>query len=141
MKPVTLGLIVGNRGFFPAHLCEKGRAVILEVLEKAGFEVVALDPKKTKYGSIESLSDARKCADLFDRHRHEIDGILVTLPNFGDERAVANALRWAGLRVPVLIHAFPDVPGKHADRQPARQFLRQDVGLQQSAPVQHSRSR
>ena len=111
MKPVTLGLMVGNRGFFPAHLCEKGRALILEVLEKAGFEVVALAPKKTKYGSIESHNDARKCADLFGRHRNEIDGILVTLPNFGDERAVANALRWADLRVPVLIHAFPDVPG------------------------------
>jgi L-fucose isomerase-like protein len=111
MKPVTLGLVVGNRGFFPAHLCEKGRAVILDVLAKAGFEIVALDPKKTKYGSIESLNDARKCADLFDKHRSEIDGILVTLPNFGDERAIANALRWAGLKVPVLIHAFPDVPG------------------------------
>jgi len=111
MKPVTLGLVVGNRGFFPAHLCQRGRAVALEVLEKNGFNVVTLDPKNTKFGSIESLSDARKCADLFDRHRNEIDGILVTLPNFGDERAVANALRWANLRVPVLIHAFPDVPG------------------------------
>ncbi|MBI4026122.1 MAG: fucose isomerase [Verrucomicrobia bacterium] len=110
MKPVTLGMIVGNRGFFPAHLCEKGRVAILESLAKAGFKVIALDPRETKFGSIESLSDARKCADLFDKHRNAMDGILVTLPNFGDERAVANALRWANLRAPVLIHAFPDAP-------------------------------
>ena len=109
MKPVTLGLIVGNRGFFPAHLCEAGRAEMLQVLADAGFNVITLSPQDTEYGSIESLNDARKCAELFDAHRHEIDGVLVTLPNFGDERAVANALRWSGLDVPVLIHAFPDV--------------------------------
>jgi L-fucose isomerase-like protein len=101
-------LIVGNRGFFPSHLCETGRAEILDVLEDAGFNVVTLSPEDTIFGSIESIDDARKCAELFDANRHEIDGILVTLPNFGDERAVANAIRWSGLRVPVLIHAFPD---------------------------------
>jgi L-fucose isomerase-like protein len=112
MKPVTLGLIIGDRGFFPAKLCEEGRVVILDVLAKAGINVVALSPKDTKYGSIESLSDAKKCAALFDKRRADIDGVLVTLPNFGDERAVANALRWSGLRVPVLVHAFADVADK-----------------------------
>jgi L-fucose isomerase-like protein len=108
MKPVTLGLIVGNRGFFPGHLCNSGRAEMLQVLADAGFNVITLSPEDTTYGSIESLEDARKCAELFDAHRKEIDGVLVTLPNFGDERAVANALRGAGLNAPVLIHAFPD---------------------------------
>lgn len=108
MKTVTVGLIVGNRGFFPAHLCESGRAEMLEVLGNAGFKVVALSSQESRYGSIESIEEARKCADLFDAHRHEIDGIVVTLPNFGDERAIANALRWCGLNVPILIHAFPD---------------------------------
>jgi L-fucose isomerase-like protein len=114
VKPVTLGLIVGNRGFFPAELCEKGRAIILDELEKAGFNVMALGPKATRFGSTESLDEAKKCAKLFDQHRDKIDGVLVTLPNFGDERAIANALRWAGLKVPVLVHAFPDVPGQMA---------------------------
>lgn len=108
-RPVTLGLIVGNRGFFPSKLCEAGRAEILQLLDEVHFNVVTLDPSETTYGSIESLDDARKCAELFDSKRKEIDGILVTLPNFGDERAIANALRWSGLNVPVLIHAFPDV--------------------------------
>jgi len=108
MKQITLGLIVGNRGFFPAHLCETGRKTILKVLKAEGIKVVALGPDDTTYGSIESVSDAEKCAALFKKHAAEIDGILVTLPNFGDERAVANAIRWSGLDVPVLVQATPD---------------------------------
>jgi L-fucose isomerase-like protein len=108
MDKVTLGVIVGNRGFFPSHLCETGRETVLKVLEEESVEAIKLSQEETTYGSIESLSDARKCAELFKRHRDEIDGVLVTLPNFGDERAIANALRWADLDVPVLIQAFPD---------------------------------
>jgi L-fucose isomerase-like protein len=108
MKPVTLGLITGNRGFFPDHLCESGRETMLRVLAGQGIEVITLTPEDTKFGSVETLDEARKCADLFKRHRDEIDGVLVTLPNFGDERAVANSLRWADLGVPVLVQAFPD---------------------------------
>jgi L-fucose isomerase-like protein len=108
----TLGLIVGNRGFFPAHLCETGRAEMLRILREEGIDVIALSPDETTYGSVESLADAQKCADLFKAHQDEIDGILVTLPNFGDERAVANSIRLSGLDVPVLVHAFPDDPAK-----------------------------
>lgn len=108
----TLAVILGNRGFFPAHLCESGRAEILKVLDQEGFKAVALSPEATRFGAVESLSDARKCAELFRTRRDEIDGVLVTLPNFGDERAIANALRWAELGVPVLIHAFNDEGGK-----------------------------
>ncbi len=107
-QKVTLGMIVGNRGFFPSHLCESGRATMLKVLEEEGINVIALGPNDTRYGSVESLSEAHQCAELFKAHREEIDGILVTLPNFGDERGIANTLRFAGLNVPVLIQAFPD---------------------------------
>jgi L-fucose isomerase-like protein len=110
---LTLGIIISTRGFFPAHLCQTGRAAILKVLEAEGIKAILLpEDATTRFGAIESLSDAHKCADLFKAHREEIDGILVTLPNFGDERAVPNALRWAGLDVPVLIHAFEDAAGK-----------------------------
>jgi len=108
MAKPTLGVIVGNRGFFPDHLCDTGRRTILKVLAEEGMGAVALTPEETKFGSIESVTDAQKCADLFKRRRDEIDGVLVTLPNFGDERAISNALRWSGLNVPVLVHAFPD---------------------------------
>ena len=119
MKKTTLGIIVGNRGFFPDHLCVTGREEILRVLAEEGIEAVALGVEDTPFGSVETLADAEKCAALFKAHAGEIDGILVTLPNFGDERGVANTVRLAGLNVPVLVHAFPDEPGKMtvADRR------------------------
>ena len=107
----TLGVIVGNRGFFPAHLCDTGRRQILATLEQLGIRTVILPAKATQSGAVESLNDAQLCADLFKEKGGKIDGILVTLPNFGDERGVANAIRWSGLKVPVLVHAFSDDPG------------------------------
>ena len=114
MKPVTLGVIVGNRGFFPSHLCKTGRKTMLSVLADEGIQSITLAEEDTKYGSVESLADAQQLADLFKVHREEIDGVIITLPNFGDERAIANTLRWSGLNVPVLVHAFPDEVGKMA---------------------------
>jgi L-fucose isomerase-like protein len=107
-QTTTLGVIVGNRGFFPAHLCETGRREILSVLKSEGIEAIVLDPEATTSGAVESYDDARKCADLFRTNRGTIDGVLVTLPNFGDERAVADTLRLSELNVPVLVHAFDD---------------------------------
>jgi L-fucose isomerase-like protein len=112
MGKTTLGVIVGNRGFFPSHLCETGRAEVLGVLAEEGIETVALSPDDTPYGSVETLQDAEKCAALFRAHRDEIDGIVVTLPNFGDERGIANAIRMSELDVPVLVQAYPDEPAK-----------------------------
>ena len=108
LKPVTLGVIVGNRGFFPDHLCDTGRKVILDVLAAEGIQAVILDASVGKFGSLATNAEAQQCADLFKQHRDEIDGVLITLPNFGEERPIANALRWANLDVPVLVHAFPD---------------------------------
>jgi L-fucose isomerase-like protein len=107
---VTLGIIVGNRGFFPDHLCDSGRKEILATLEQSGIRPVILPSRATKFGAVETMSDAQLCADLFRQHQDKIDGILVTLPNFGDERGVANAIRWSGLKAPVLVHAFSDDP-------------------------------
>ena len=111
-RSMALGVIVGNRGFFPAHLCESGRRDILRVLDEEGIRAVTLPIEASRFGAVESLTEAQKCADLFKSQREELDGVLVTLPNFGDERAVANTLRWTGLNVPVLIHAFNDEGGK-----------------------------
>jgi len=118
-QKTTFGVLVGNRGFFPSHLIESGRKEILHKLEESGFGVVVLDTETTPYGSVESLEDAKKCAALFKEHAGEIDGILVTLPNFGDERAVAETIRRSELDVPVLVHAFPDTLGRMslADRR------------------------
>lgn len=111
-KKMTMGLIVGNRGFFPDHLAKTGREEMLRVLDQAGMDVVALTPEESKYGAVETREESRRCAELFKRNRERIDGIIVTLPNFGEERAIADTLRLADLRVPVLIQATPDDPRK-----------------------------
>ena len=111
-KKMTMGVIVGNRGFFPDHLAKTGREEMLRVLGAAGIDVVAPTPEETKYGAVETREESRRCADLFKKNRDRIDGIIVTLPNFGEERAIADTLRLADLRVPVLIQATPDDPRK-----------------------------
>ncbi len=116
---MTFGLIVGNRGFFPDHLAKSGRELMIATLEKAGYGVICLTPDQSKHGAVETRPEARRCADLFRANRDRIDGVVVTLPNFGDERGVAEALRMADLRVPVLIQATPDNAGRMtiADRR------------------------
>jgi L-fucose isomerase-like protein len=111
-KKMTMGLIVGNRGFFPDHLAKSGREEMLAALRAANIEAVALTPEESKYGAVETREESKRCAELFGRNRDRIDGIVVTLPNFGEERAIADTLRLAALQVPVLIQATPDDPRK-----------------------------
>jgi L-fucose isomerase-like protein len=119
MRKATFGVIVGNRGFFPDHLAKTGRAELLDVLKKNGFGSVVLSMNDTKYGSVETYTDAKKCAALFAKNADSIDGIIVTLPNFGDEKGVAESIKQSGLDVPVLVQAEPDTSGKMsiADRR------------------------
>src|SRR5450631_97334 len=111
-KKMTMGLIVGNRGFFPHHLAKTGREEMLRVLEAAGMDVVGLTPEESEHGAVETRQDSRRCADLFKKNRDRIDGVIVTLPNFGEERAIADTLRMADLHVPVLVQATPDSSAK-----------------------------
>lgn len=104
----TIGLIIGNRDFFPDHLVTEARAEILDLMREVGVNPVILGEEATKLGGVETFRDAQKCADLFRSHSAEIEGILVVLPNFGDEKGVAEAIRAADLNVPVLVHAYPD---------------------------------
>ena len=108
----TFGVVVGNRGFFPGHLAKSGREEMLKVLANAGIAPVALSESESRHGAVETYEEAKRCAQLFRKHADEIEGIVVTLPNFGDERAIADTLRLSGLRVPVLVQATPDSPGK-----------------------------
>src|ERR1700750_3087267 len=107
-KQLTFGVIVGNRGFFPDHLAKTGREEMLRVLGAAGIRTIALGPEESKFGAVETPTEARLCGDLFRKHRDEIDGVIVTLPNFGEERGIVDAIRHSTLEVPVLVQATPD---------------------------------
>jgi L-fucose isomerase-like protein len=105
---LTFGLIVGTRGCFSAELAHSGRKELQAQIEKAGHRSLILPGEATPTGAIETVADARKCADFFSDHRKEIDGVIVCLPNFGDELGIVNTLAWAKLDVPVLVQACDD---------------------------------
>ncbi|MBZ5663439.1 MAG: L-fucose/L-arabinose isomerase family protein [Acidobacteriia bacterium] len=111
-KKMTMGVIVGNRGFFPDHLAKTGREEMIRAIEKAGMECVVLGPDQSKHGAVETHEEAKRCAALFQQNHDRLDGVIVALPNFGDERAIADTLRLARLNVPVLVQATPDIPAK-----------------------------
>ena len=107
-KELTFGLIVATRNIFNAKLATEARTVLLEKIKKSGHNYVILPSDETPSGNIETLQDAQKCADLFQKNRGVIDGIIVVLPNFGDELGVINSLKMSGLEVPVMIQACDD---------------------------------
>jgi L-fucose isomerase-like protein len=105
---MTLAVIIGNRDFFPDRLVTEARNDVLTLFRDLGIEPVMVSETDTKLGSVETWAHAKRCADLFRAHRERIDGVLVTLPNFGDEKGVADTLKLAGLNVPILVQAYPD---------------------------------
>jgi L-fucose isomerase-like protein len=107
-SPATLAVIIGNRDFFPDQLVAEAREDIVKLLGERGIRSVMVSPEQTKLGGIETHADARRCAELFGKNRDEIDGVLVVLPNFGDEKGVADTLKLSGLDVPVLVQGYPD---------------------------------
>jgi L-fucose isomerase-like protein len=104
----TLGVIVGNRDFFPDVLITEARKDLTSLFADLSIEPVWLSPNDSKLGAVETWADAQKCGELLRRNRERLDGILVCLPNFGDEKGVADSIRLADVRVPVLVQACPD---------------------------------
>jgi L-fucose isomerase-like protein len=104
----TLGVIFGNRDFFPDHLVSEARKDILSLFQEMNISAVMLEEQDTKLGSVETYTHAKACAELFKANREQIVGILVVLPNFGDEKGVADTVKLSGLNVPILVQAYPD---------------------------------
>ena len=108
MTETTFGIIVGNRDVFPDHLAKEGKKQIIEVMNEMGYGYVILSEDNTSFGVVETYQDAKNCAELFKMNKDKIDGILVVLPNFGDEKGIVNTLKLADLNVPILIQASSD---------------------------------
>lgn len=108
MPRATLGVIFGNRDFFPDQLVTEARGDIQTLFAQMDIAGVWLDEAATKLGGVETWDDATRCAELFRRHAESIGGILVCLPNFGDEKGVADTIKLSKLHVPILVQAYPD---------------------------------
>src|SRR6185312_11579257 len=105
---MTIAVVVGNRDFFPDVLISEARRDLVKLFAELDVEAVMLDEQATKLGAVETWAHAKKCAELFASNRKRIDGVLVCLPNFGDEKGVADTLKLAALNVPVLVQGYPD---------------------------------
>jgi L-fucose isomerase-like protein len=108
MSKTTLAVIIGNRDFFPDPLVSEARAELLTLFRELDIDAVMLSTEDTKLGAVETWQHAVKCGELFRQNRGRIEGILVCLPNFGDEKGVADSIRLSELEVPILVHACPD---------------------------------
>lgn len=104
----TFGVIISNRSFFPDHLVRTAREKLMAAMEQWGHQVIALSPEDTYLGQTMTYEEAKKCAALFRAHSAEIEGIIVCLPNFGEETGVADAIKMSGLNVPILVQACDD---------------------------------
>ncbi len=107
-KNSTFAVIVGTRGIFNSELAAADRKKLLKTLDELQISYIIPSPEETTNGGIETRRDVKVCAELFRRHAEEIDGIVVALPNFGDELAVIETIRDSGLRVPILVQASKD---------------------------------
>jgi L-fucose isomerase-like protein len=111
-KTPTFGLIVGTRGFFNSQLAAGTRDTLLKTLEAEGYGYVITPEGATPSGAIETREHAAICADLFHKNAADIDGIIIVLPNFGDELGIIETLNMAKLDVPVLVQACDDTLGQ-----------------------------
>ena len=110
MSRTTLGVIFGNRDFFPDHLVTEARKDIQDLFQDLDIKPLLVGEDETKLGSVETYEHAKVCAALFKKHQDEIDGVLVVLTNFGDEKGVDDNIKLSGFRVPILVQAYPDDP-------------------------------
>lgn len=107
-QQTTLAVLFGNRAFFPSYLLDEARQQVQDLFDELGIKAVMLTAEQTPFGGVQTYQDAKVAAQMLKEHKDEIQGILVALPNFGDEKAVADSIRLSGVNVPLLIQAQSD---------------------------------
>jgi L-fucose isomerase-like protein len=116
-RKICFGIIIATRGFFNPVFTGSARKDIAALLDRLDCDYVIGAEGDTPHGAVETLSDAKYYADLFRKNADRIDGIIVVLPNFGDELAVVQTLDLARLNVPVLVQACNDELGKFSAQE------------------------
>ncbi len=107
---MKLALLIANRGFFPSTVIESAREEMIQAADKAGVELLVMDPSLTKYGAVETCAEGATYARFLAENAGGYDGLVICLPNFGDENGIKEAIK--DVRVPILLQAYPDEIGK-----------------------------
>jgi len=106
MKKLTFALFFGNRTFFPESLIAGARRELKKAVTDAGHKALMMPVSATRFGAVESTAEGKKYAQFLAEHRGKYDGVILCLPNFGDETGAVAAVADAG--TPILIQAYPD---------------------------------
>lgn len=107
---MTFALFFGNRGNFPGELIAEAREQMQEACKRNGYDYIILDKDATRLGAVETCLEGEIYAEFLKENEGKYDGVIICLPNFGDENGVTTALR--DINVPVLVQAYPDEFGK-----------------------------
>ncbi len=105
-QKTTFALFFGNRGFFPGSLIASARREMTGVLKELGHKTLSLPEKATRFGAVETTQEGAAYARFLRENRGKYGGVILSLPNFGDETGAIAALEDCG--VPILIQAYPD---------------------------------
>ena len=109
-KKMTFALAFANRGFMPGELIYEAREDMIRAVTAAGYDYIAMDAERTRYGGIETRDEGLLYAKWLKAHEGEYDGVIFSMPIFADENGAITALQDAG--VPILMQAYPDEIGK-----------------------------
>ena len=107
---MTFALYFGNRGLFPGWVIADARRELQEACRRNGYDCLLLEESATRYGAVETCREGEIYARFLEKHAGQYDGVILCLPNFGDENGVCTALE--GVKVPILIQAYPDESGR-----------------------------
>lgn len=103
---MKIALCVTSRIFFPEELIGTAKKEIAETLCNMDFELMEPKADVIPSGMVKTFADGKKYANFLQANQERIDGVILVLPNFGDEIASAEALR--DCSVPVYLIACPD---------------------------------
>ena len=136
-KKMTMGVIIGNRGFFPDHLAKMGREEMMQVLVKAGMDCVVLGPDESKYGAVETHDEAKRCAALFHKNRDRIDGVIVvSAPARVQRERVLRRKGMTGERLAAILKSqLPDCEKRRRADFIVRTALSRAAGARQIAGI------
>lgn len=103
---MTFAVLIANRGFFPSSVIDSAREEMRAAIEKVGAHALFSNPALTRYGAVESRAEGEIFADFLQAHEGLYDGLIICLPNFGDENGIKEAIK--DVKVPILLQAYPD---------------------------------
>ncbi len=103
---MKIAVLIANRGFFPSSVIDSARKEMREAISRVGAEALFMDADLTRYGAVETRAEGECFSEFLKEHEGEYDGLIICLPNFGDENGIKEAIKY--VNVPILLQAYPD---------------------------------